>query len=160
MRFAQQTQFVESVNDVEEADKRDSATFDRLEVFKKTNEVVREAAAKQKKFEQQKGFVRDAPANSGKTPHTNVAGGNYYIYIGSDEDEDDNTNYEGKEKISLAALQEEVLNTFLEVKKKNRKMEEKQNEVAEEVRVSVLEKSDSKLLSVGSNDTIHITKKF
>ena len=42
---------MESVNDVEEADKRDYATFDRLEVFRKTNEIAREAAAKQKKFE-------------------------------------------------------------------------------------------------------------
>ena len=89
-----------------------------------------------------------------------MSGGNYYIYIGSDEDEDDNTNYEGKEKISLAALQEEVLNTFLEVKKKNRKMEEQQNEVQPDPRASALEKSDSKILSSVSNDTFHVTKKF
>lgn len=57
---------MESAKDVQDSDRRDYATFDRLEVFHKNDELLRNAYDKSRKFEATKGLIRDVPALSGE----------------------------------------------------------------------------------------------
>jgi len=59
------------VNDVEDQDRRDYATFDRLEAYKKYNDKVKEVNTKVKKFENTKGLIKDVPALEGEGKNNN-----------------------------------------------------------------------------------------
>ena len=50
------------MNDLQEADRRDYATYDRLNAFRKHQEIIKEAYEKKKKLDTVKSSLKDAPA--------------------------------------------------------------------------------------------------
>ena len=56
---------MERVNDIEEADRRDYANFDRLDAFKKNYDKIQDVVQRTKKLDTIKSLVKDVPANSG-----------------------------------------------------------------------------------------------
>ncbi|CDW85581.1 UNKNOWN [Stylonychia lemnae] len=161
MKFGQQTQFVESVNDVEDQDRRDYATFDRLEAYKKHHDKMKEVSQKVKKFENTKGFIKDVPALAAEGKNNNGVQdmGSYMITIEGQGDKPD-------QQFSLNQLADDVLRTFLEVKKKNKRLENQgekriaQEKKAQDDKISSNPTTTNQSIQDNSLNTTKILKKY